>query len=195
MSVKAALARLSAAVRPVLSPRVIAYCAHEEGLVLEAYKDSVNVWTWALGVTNASGHQVHPRYLDNPQSVERCLEVSIWLMAERYLPPVMRAFAGCPMDEAKWAAALSFHWNTGAIGRATWAQDYAAGDRMNARRNIMNWSSRGLLTKRRATERALFFDGVWPDLTVPVFPVRKPGYTPDFARAKQIDLLSILEAA
>lgn len=40
-----------------LTPRIVAAIAHEEGLVLEAYRDSVGVWTWALGVTNASGHE------------------------------------------------------------------------------------------------------------------------------------------
>lgn len=194
MSIHTALAALSAAVRPILTPRVIAYIAHEEGLVREAYQDSVGVWTWALGVTNASGHTVHPRYLDNPQTVDRCIEVSVWLMAQRYLPPVIAAFEGCAMDEAKWAAALGFHWNTGAIDRATWVREFREGKVSAARQHIMNWHSRGLLTRRRRVEQALFFDGRWPgDLRVPVYPVRKPSYRPDIRRAERIDLLEMLE--
>ena len=59
--------------------------AHE-GIVREAYKDSVGVWTWSIGITNASGHQVHPRYLDNPQSLEKCLQIFIWLLNSNMSP-------------------------------------------------------------------------------------------------------------
>ena len=177
-----------------LTPRVVAYLAHEEGLVREAYLDSVKVWTWALGVTNASGHQVYPRYKDKPQSLQHCLEVSIWLMRERYLPPVLRAFDGFDLTEAQLAAALGFHWNTGAIGRATWVKNYCDGDVEAAHGAILNWSSGGLLTARRKREQALFFDGIWPaDMRVPVYPVRKPSYTPDFRHGERRDLMPVLQ--
>lgn len=176
-----------------LTPRAICYAAHEEGMVQEAYLDSKRVWTWALGVTNASGHIVYPRYRDNPQPLDRCVEVSIWLMRNKYLPAVERAFDGVMLSEEQVAAALSFHWNTGAIERAVWVKDYVAGRPDQARTNLMQWTSKGLLEKRRRREQALFFDGVWPDgfEMVPVYQVAKPSYNP--VRPHSVNMLPIIE--
>lgn len=176
-----------------LTPRVVAYVAREEGLVLEAYKDSVGVWTWALGVTNASGHEVHPRYKDNPQTLARCIAVSVWLMRERYLPAVETAFKGHDLTEAQLAAALGFHWNTGAILSAQWVRDFRDGKPASARANVMNYRKPASLIERRRREQALFFDGVWPSLRVPVYPVAKPSYSPQWSKAQVTDLLPAIE--
>lgn len=174
-----------------LTPRIVAAVAHEEGLVLEAYKDSVGVWTWSMGVTNASGHQVHPRYLDKPTSVERALEVAIWLLQERYLPTVQRAFDGHRLKEHEIAGALSFHWNTGAIGRASWVKHWKAGLIDQARAAYLDWAKPASIIPRRKRDAAMFFDGVWPDLKTPIWSVAKPSYRP--VRPKPLDILPMLE--
>lgn len=176
-----------------LTPKAAALVAAKEGLVREAYRDSRGIWTWALGVTNASGHLVHPRYLDNPQTIERCIEVSLWLMENKYLPAVARAFAGRDLTEAQLAAALSFHWNTGAILTARWVKLWLAGEVAQARRAFMEWNKPAEIIGRRQQECDLFFDGKWPSLVCPVYPVRKPGYTPHWGKAERIDLLPIIE--
>ena len=99
--------------------RVALELLSHEAIVREAYKDSVGVWTWGVGVTDASGHKVQ-RYIDSPQTIERCLEIYVWLLRTRYAPAVRKAFEGHNLSEHEFAAALSFHYNTGAIGRATW---------------------------------------------------------------------------
>lgn len=173
-----------------LTPRIVAYIASEEGLVPQAYLDSKNVWTWALGVTNASGHAVHPCYLGKPQPLEECIRVSVWLMAKVYLPPVLRAFAGFALNEVQLAAALSFHWNTGAIGKAQWVKDVVAGKLAAGEADIMQWCSRGLLTKRREREQHLFFHGAWPaSLKVPVYKVSASHHPAD---AQLVDLLPVI---
>jgi len=174
-----------------LTPRIVAAVAHEEGLVLEAYKDSVGVWTWALGVTNASGHQVHPRYLNKPTTVERALEVSIWLLENRYLPTVQKAFDGHRLKEHEIAGALSFHWNTGAIGRASWVKTWKAGRIDDARKGYLDWNKPAAIIPRRKRDAALFFDGVWPDLRTPIWKVAKPSYRP--VGGKPMDILPMLE--
>jgi lysozyme len=157
-----------------LTPKIAAYVAHEEGMVREAYLDSRNVWTWALGVTNASGHLVHPRYLDNPQPLERCVAVSVWLMERKYLPAVARAFAGHDLAEHEIAAALSFHWNTGKIETADWVELWRDGDRAEARIDFMAWRKPREIIKRRTRERDLFFDAAWPeDMRCPVWSVNR----------------------
>lgn len=166
-----------------------------EAIVREAYLDSVGVWTWGVGVTNASGHNVD-RYKDNPQSIERCLEVYVWLLREKYLPDVLEAFAGHKLSENQLGAALSFHYNTGAIKRASWVKSFTAGDVSRARTEFMNWRSPPEIIPRREKERDLFFDGRWSgDGRSLVYPVRKPSYTPDWSRALRVDVRNALKTA
>ncbi len=179
-----------------LTPKTVAFTGSEEGVVLEWYKDGGGVGTWAMGVTNASGHNVD-RYKDNPQSLARCLEVSVWLLRTKYLPDVERAFASAatPLTEAQIAAALSFHWNTGAIGKTDWVKLWLAGMADKAKTFLLShYLNGGALAARRKREAALFFDGVWPaDLRVPIYPVRKPGYTPNFAKGVRTDIMPALQ--
>ncbi len=167
--------------------------AHE-AIVTEAYKDSVGVWTWSVGITNSSGHTVCPRYRDNPQTIRHCLEIFEWVVRTKYLPAVEEAFAGYELNEAQLGAALSFHYNTGGIRRASWVDDVLAGRMDEGRRNIMNWTKAGGvvnkgLVNRRTKERDLFFDGVWSNTgKAQVIPVSKPSYTPDFSGAQMVDI-------
>lgn len=174
-----------------LTPRIVAAVAHEEGLVLEAYKDSVGVWTWALGVTGSSGHIVHPRYLDKPTTIERALDVSIWLLQERYLPSVQKAFDGHRLKEHEIAGALSFHWNTGAISRASWVKAWLNGRIDDAHKGYLSWDKPSAIIPRRKRDAALFFDGTWPDLTTPIWSVAKPSYRP--FKPRSVDILPMLE--
>lgn len=173
-----------------LTPRVVAYIASEEGLVDEAYKDSKGIWTWALGVTNVSSHEVYPRYLDKPQPLEKCLEISIWLLENHYLPGVEAAFPAAGLSEAQLAGALSFHWNCGSIKRAEWVKAWNKGQTGKAQLLFDNWKEPA---SRRKREKNLFFRGIWPsDLNAPVYEVRKPQYTP--YKPRSVNLLPILES-
>lgn len=162
-----------------LTPRIALELIAHEGIVTEAYRDSVGVWTWSVGVTDASGHKVFPRYKDKPQPLEHCIGVYLWLLRERYLPPVLAAFGGHDPSEAELAAALSFHWNTGAIARASWIRLFVNGDAANARKAMLDWARPAALLTRRKKEQALFFDGKWSeDGTALVYGVGKPSYRP-----------------
>jgi len=167
--------------------------AHE-AIVREAYKDSVGVWTWSVGVTTASGHDVFRRYKDNPQSMRRCLEVFEWLLRTKYAPAVKRAFTGHKLSEAQFAAALSFHYNTGGIARASWVNEFKNDEISAARASFMNWKKPPEIIPRRKKERDLFFDGIWSsDGTVTEYSVRKPSYQPDFRNPKKVDIGDILD--
>jgi len=166
-----------------------------EAIVCEAYKDSEGVWTWGVGVTDTSGHLVQ-RYKDNPQTIEHCLAVYVWLLRSRYLPEVLRAFSGYRLKEHELAAALSFHWNTGAIGKASWVGLVKAGKRDAARKAFMDYRRPASIVPRREAERDLFFDGRWTqDGKVIVWPVKKPGYTPNWARPEQVDVRDAVREA
>lgn len=166
-----------------------------EGIVQEAYKDSKGVWTWSVGITNASGHQVYPRYLDNPASLERCLEIYIWLLRFRYIPDVEHAFAGHALSEAQFHAAVSFHWNTGKIGTASWVPLWKTGQIAKARSNFLSYKKPPEVVPRRQKEAALFFDGVWSgDGKANVYPVRKPSYAPNWGGVRRVDVSAIIDA-
>ena len=182
-----------------LTPNIAMELVFHEAIVTQAYRDSAGVWTWGVGITDASGHTVYPRYLDNPQPLHRCLDVFLQVARTRYLPTVDEVFASQPLNEAQAGAALSFHYNTGALKRATWVKDVLAGDDAAARSNIMSWNRAGGniaagLTRRRAAERDLFFDGKWSnDGTTLVVPIDKPAYSPNIGGAVRAEILSIIQ--
>jgi lysozyme len=177
-----------------LTARGAAELVGHEAIVLEAYKDSRGIWTWGIGVTDASGHTVE-RYIDNRQPVAHCLEIFVWLLRTKYLPDVIRAFHGSPLSEAQLAAALSFHYNTGAIGHASWVALWVSGDAVASRAAFMQWRNPPSIIARRQKECDLFFNATWSgDGKATVYPVLKPSYQPDFRHPARIPVLAPLQA-
>lgn len=175
-----------------LTPRIALELIAHEGIVTEAYKDGVGVWTWSVGVTDASGHKVFPRYKDKPQPLEHCIGVYLWLLREKYLPAVLAAFGPHDPTEAELGAALSFHWNTGAIARASWIGRFVAGDVAGARKAMLDWARPSSLLARRKKEQALFFDGKWcQDGHAVVYRVAKPSYQP--SGGSRVDVRGLVE--
>lgn len=176
-----------------LSMRGLLELVGHESIVREAYRDSEGVWTWGIGVTDYSGHSIG-RYKDNPSSLEKCVEIFLWLVNRKYLPAVLEAFEGTPLSEAQLAAAVSFHYNTGAIGRATWVKLWKAGKVADARESFMEWRIPSNIVERRKKECALFFDGIWSsDGTTLDIPVAKPSYQPVYSKAQKVDIRPIIE--
>lgn len=173
-----------------LTPRIVGEILSHEGIVREAYRDSQGVWTWSVGITDASGHWVE-RYRDNPQPLERCLQVFLWLLTTRYLPPVLRAFGSFEPAEHELAAALSFHYNTGGIARAEWLRRFLAGERDEARAAFLAWSRPPEIVPRRRRERDLLLDGKWSeDGRAMLYEVAKPSYRP--VRGRKIEVAATL---
>lgn len=179
-----------------LTERTLLEIIEHEGIVREAYKDSVGVLTWGVGVTDASGHKV-ARYKRNPATMERVLEVYEWLLRTKYLPDVLEAFKNITLTEYELAAALSFHWNTGEIKTASWVKSFRAGKRDQARREFMNWTKPREIIGRRKAERDLFFDGKWTSdgFVTEYTRVAWPSYQPDWGSARQVDIRPALRKA
>lgn len=176
-----------------ITKRIALEIIEHEGVVREAYYDSVRVLTWSVGITHFSGHTVQ-RYIRNPQSLERCFEVFEWALRTNFLPAVAREFEGYPLEEHQLGAALSFHWNTGGINRASWCDAWKAGDIADARRRFMLWDKPKEIIPRRRKEMELFFDGKWTsDGVVTEFPVNRSTLTPIFSRGKQVKVDEILD--
>lgn len=170
-----------------LTPRMCLELASHEALVRQAYYDGGGVLTWSIGITAASGHKV-TRYLDNPQTVRRCLEIYIWLLRTKYLPQVVRVM-GESLTEEQLTAAVSFHWNTGEIAEATWVKRWKDGDTEGARRAFMWYVKPASIRARRQAECDLFFDGTWSnDGTVPEYTRLTKSHTPVWSSRVEHDL-------
>lgn len=167
--------------------------ASHEGLVRQAYKDSKGIWTWSIGITSMSGHGVE-RYIGKPQSLEHCLAIYVWAL-EKYAADVRKAFAAKPLNKHQFAAALSFHYNTGAIGRASWVKKWLAGDVAGARKSFMDWSKPAEIIPRRQKERDLFFNGKWSNNgTVTEYTHLKASGVPDWSSAVRTNIRPAMEA-
>lgn len=177
-----------------LTYRVALEVAFHEALVRQTYKDSVGRNTWNVGMTNATGHAVE-RYIGKPAPLQHCMNVYVWAL-RNYAKQVDEAFAGHELTEAQYAAALSFHWNTGAIKRAAWVEHWKAGKVAEARKAFMYWTKPPEIAKRRAKERDLFFDGKWAsDGTMIEYTRVRKNMSPDWSSAKRIDVSKELKAA
>lgn len=175
---------------PLTENTVMEVCQHE-GLVRQAYRDSVGVWTWSVGLTDATGHKVR-RYIDNPASLERCLSVFIWAL-DNYAEQVRDRIEHMSPAEHEFAAALSFHWNTGAIRRASWVRMWEAGDTSGSRRSFMAWRKPPGIVERREAERDLFFEGKWTNTgLMPEYTRLRRGYRPDWSSRQMIDVSHII---
>ena len=79
----------------------------------------------------------------------------------KYASEVAAAIGDAPTNQTQFDALVSFHYNTGAIGRATLTQKHIAGDFRGAAREFTRWNranGRVLkgLSKRRQAEAQLY---------------------------------------
>lgn len=178
----------------ILTARAAAEIVGHEAIIQEAYKDSVGVWTWSVGIAATSGYNVL-QYKDNPQPLSVCLKAYVELLTSKYLPAVLKAFEGYSLSESQLCAALSFHYNTGAILKASWVKLFRSGEIARAKTSFMEWRKPPEIIERRQKECNLFFDGTWTgDGKATVYGVRKPSYRPDWGSAKRVPVLADLQA-
>lgn len=83
---------------------------------------------------------------------------------ERYAGEVAAALGDAPTTQPQLDALVSFHYNTGAIRRATLTRKHVAGDYEGAAAEFARWNRAGGrvlrgLTRRRAAEAALYSEG------------------------------------
>ncbi len=83
---------------------------------------------------------------------------------ERFAREVARALGAAPTSQAQFDALVSFHYNTGAIARATLTKRHKAGDLAAAQAEFGKWVHAGGkrlngLVRRRAAEASLYAGG------------------------------------
>ncbi len=147
------------------SDRGIAALVAHEGIVPAPYLDSVNVWTYGVGHTKSAGAPdpaTMPRGM--PQDMDAALKDVFDLFRKdlaKYEDAVRRAIR-VEMEQHEFDAAVSFHFNTGAIARASWVRLWNSGDKERAAKAIMNWRKPAEIIGRREDEQRLFLTGEYP---------------------------------
>ena len=112
----------------VMSNQGLVFLANKEACVLSTYTDSVGVLTIGVGHTKAAGP---PKPV---KGTSITLEAAFALFKkdiQKYEAGVRRAVK-VPVLQHEFDAMTSFHYNTGAIGRASFVDDLNAGNRKKA---------------------------------------------------------------
>lgn len=127
------------------------------GGMVEAYPDpGTGGAPWTIG-WGATGPDIGPGTLWTQAQCDARLEADI----ARHAAEVARAIGGAPTTQGQFDALVSFHYNTGAIARATLTRLHIAGDREGAAREFARWNRAGGrvlrgLARRRAAEAAIY---------------------------------------
>jgi len=128
-----------------------------EGIVASPYYDSANVLTWGVGHTAHAGEPLPSTKWGKSADLVEVFSTFRRDVA-RYEAQVRLAFTR-PLTQEQFDAAVSFHFNTGAIARATWVKKFNAGDIAGSRKSFMDWRKPAEIVPRRTKERDLFFAG------------------------------------
>lgn len=145
---------------------LIALIGHE-GIVLSTYLDSVGVPTIGVGHTKAAGG-LDPDKFTGTLTMRQALDL---LAADivKYEDGVSKAVK-VPLQQHEFDALVSFHFNTGAIGKATFVKLLNSGKRAEAMERFMDWNKPEEIIPRRRAERDLFLTGEYPKPIATIYP-------------------------
>ncbi len=163
-AIDAAVGSVDAPLPASIGPKGIALIKQFEGCarrrpggLFEAYPDpGTGGAPWTIG-WGATGPGIGPGTLWTQAQCDARLEADL----ERYASEVAAALGDAPTTQAQFDALVSFHYNTGAIARATLTARHRAGDIPGAASEFARWNRAGGrvlpgLTRRRAAEADLY---------------------------------------
>lgn len=118
--------------------------------------------TVGWGTTRIAGKPIVLGTLHTREQIDEYLEADM----ERYAADVVKALGNAlrATSQQQFDALVSFHYNTGAIGRATLTRKHVSGDYRGAAAEFDKWTRAGGqvlkgLVRRRAAERKLYEEG------------------------------------
>ncbi len=150
----------------------------KEGIVPAPYLDSVGVWTYGAGHTAAAGA---PEPASMPRGMPADLDAAlrdVFTVFRRDLVQYERAVNQAlrvPVAQHEFDALVSFHYNTGAVGRAMLTKHLNRGDRKLAAAAFMGWVKPPEIKERRRAEQALFETGRYSEGGIPVYSANTAG--------------------
>lgn len=168
---------------------LMALISHE-GIVLSRYKDSKGVWTIGVGHTKAAGG-LNPEKFTGTLSITQVMDMFAEDIA-KYEADVNKALK-VNVTQHQFDALVSFHYNTGAIARATLTKTLNTGDKATAAKQFMNWVKPPEIKKRREAEMNLFKNGVYPAPTAMAYSASSSGAV-QWGKGKKVNLEELLPA-
>ena len=131
--------------------------------MIDAYPDpgtGGEPWTIGWGTTQMGGRKVRPGDRITQARADALLEEQLVSFASE----VVKALEGAPTTQAQFDALVSFHYNTGAIARASLTRKHCAGDYEGAACEFARWNRAGGqvlrgLARRREAEAMLYRTG------------------------------------
>lgn len=142
-----------------------------EAVVLTAYQDIAHVWTIGVGHTASAGE---PK---PAEGMRITLPEAFHLFrndVRRYAAEVAHAIK-ISLQQHEFDALVSFHYNTGAIARASLVHKLNEADFSGAAAGLLEWTRAGGkispgLVNRRQAEKTLFETGDYGDISqVPIY--------------------------
>lgn len=138
----------------------VAFLERQEGVVLKAYRDVVGVLTIGAGLTSASGVvKVKPGMVITREEASSLLKAAL---NSKYEPAVRTAMPKA--KQCEFDGGVSFHYNTGAISRASWVNAWLVRNWPGVHAQLMKWVKGGGkvlpgLKRRREEEFRLIYEG------------------------------------
>lgn len=174
-----------------VSDKGIAEILSHEALVTAPYKDSVGVWTVGVGHTASAGKP-------NPQTMDKGAQVPVADMIALFRADLAKFEDGVnkavtvDLAQHEFDALVSFHFNTGAIARASFVKKLNAGDRLGAASGMLEWKKPAEIIKRRTAEMKLFRDGKYSnDGKCTIYPADKFGKV-QWSSGKRVNVASLI---
>lgn len=163
-----------------LSDKGLYALALHEGIVPGPYLDTSNVWTFGIGHAETSGLAPNPRHMPRgmPADVDKAVAQAFDLFRRRvtsYEDAVARAVK-VDLAQHEFDALVSFHFNTGAIAKASGTAALNGGDPADAWRRYALYNKSGGkvnrgLVRRRGEEADLFLRAKYPSGPIPIYAV------------------------
>jgi len=155
----------------MINDATIALVKEFEGLRLDAYKDSVGVWTIGYGTTAMAGVGIKPNL--GMRITEPEAEMYLRRGLEKFAAQI-RPLITAPINDNEFGAFLSLAYNIGpgAFAKSTALRQFNAGNKLRAADAILLFEKAGGkvlkgLQRRRQAERALFLTRPAPHVNEP----------------------------
>lgn len=166
---------------------LMALIAHE-GIVLSRYKDSKGIWTIGVGHTKAAGG-LNPEIFSGTLTIRQVMDMLREDIA-KYENGVNSAVT-VQLKQHEFDALVSFHYNTGAISKASFVKALNAGKRDAAYRGIMEWKKPPEIIPRREAERNLLRDGTYPEPFATIYPATPSGAV-QWGKGQRVNLSDLM---
>lgn len=156
-----------------------------EAIVQTRYRDSKGIWTLGVGHTFAAGPP-------NPAEFTGTLSIpDVFELFRKDLQTYIRAVdtaVKVPISQTQFDALVSWHFNTGAVRKASLVIALNKGNIAAAGDGLMAWVHPPELLGRRSKEHLLFEKGIYSNHGMAtVYPASKTGVV-QWSKGKRIDL-------